>query len=109
MPEKTLPIPLDELVVLAVEHWRLAGALREGASAPARHALRKIADFLQACGVEAHSLDGLPYDAGLNAKVVDRIPARSAGEPEVVAETISPLVTFQGAVVRAAEVVIAGG
>jgi hypothetical protein len=107
----SLPIPLNQLVSLAIEHWRLSTALKDSPAqnaASIRHALRKIGDFLGQCHLECRSLDGLPYDAGMNASVIDTIhnPALPQGSP-VVAETLSPMVLYQGSLYRPAEVVVA--
>ena len=109
MSEAHFAVTQQEMINLAVEHWRLTGEIKEGASAGARHALRKIGDFLKARGIVAQSLDGLPYDEGMNATVVERIKGHVAGGGDMVVETVSPLVMREGEVVRTAEVVVAGG
>src|ERR1043165_7540349 len=89
---------VEELTVLAVEHWRLAGALASGqVSAPARHAVRKIGDLLAKAGMEAQSLDNMPHDPGMSAVVVERVvnPDLASGV-DVIIETVSPLVTYRG-------------
>jgi hypothetical protein len=108
MAEENFTVTRKELTDLAVEHWRLTGALQEGAPAAARHALRKIGEFLKARGIVAQSLDGLPYDAGMHAKVVERIKGYATEGGEVVAETVMPLVMLHGQVIQGAEVVVAG-
>ena len=107
IPE-SLSVPLPALVGLCVEHWRLA---RSPAGDPAaRHALRRIEDFLKLCELEARNLDGHPFDPGLAVRVVDTVD--DPGLPEgkaVIAETLSPVVLWRGAVVRAADVVTRKG
>jgi hypothetical protein len=97
MPDECISIPLDKLAGVAVEHWRLQTALTplldKPASAPLRHALRKIEDFLRGCEISVQAMDGLPYDAGLAAKVADSVPDSSLPRGSaVIAETLSPLV-----------------
>ncbi|HVX86382.1 MAG TPA: hypothetical protein VH253_16480 [Phycisphaerae bacterium] len=114
-----MEVTVDQLAALAVEHWRMAtvlGPALEAAGAgatPVRHALRKMGDVLKAWEIEARSLDGMPYDAGLAARVIDTVEAGRAaglkkGEMRIV-ETVSPLVMRGGEVVRTAEVVIEKG
>jgi hypothetical protein len=100
-------VTLEQLTTLAVEHWRLAGALAAANTpAPARHALRKIGDVLGSLGIEAQSLDGQPHDPGMSAKVVDRVADPGSAGGDVIVETVSPLVTLHGQVIRQAEVVV---
>jgi hypothetical protein len=96
---------------LAIAHWRLTQSLQDSrdANAPAtRHALRKIADLLAAWRVEARSMDGVAYDPGLNAHVVDRVhdPAVPTGA-DIIIETLSPLILLDGQVIRTPEVIVA--
>ena len=112
----SMNVPLAALVALAVEQWRLSRWLaaqpagRAAQVGAARHALRKMEDFLGQCALEVRDLDGRPFDAGLAARVVDavddpRLPPGTA----VVAETVSPLVLWRGNVVKPAEVVTRRG
>ena len=115
-PPESLDVPLAALVELGVEHWRLSRWLAkfpadaERASAPARHALRRMDDFLRQRGLEISTLDGKPFEAGLAARVVDAEddPALPEGSA-VVAETLSPMVAWCGTVVRPADVVTRRG
>ena len=101
-------VTLEQVTTLAVEHWRLAGALAAAnPPAPARHALRKIADVLKELGIEAQSLDRMEHDPGMSAKVVDRV-ADASVPAGVIVETVCPLVTLHGQVIREAEVVVSG-
>jgi hypothetical protein len=106
-PAKGAPaLSTDQLVTLAIEHWRIATALGDKAPAAARHGLRKIGDLLQAAGIEAQSLDHLPHDPGMSAQVVDRVPDTRAAQGDVIIETLSPLVMLNGQVIRQAEIVV---
>jgi hypothetical protein len=107
----SLPVPLESLVNLAVEHWRLANWLSNGhtgtgaGAAPARHVVRKMEDFLKRCDLEVRSLDGMPFDPGLAARVVDTADAPELPEgATVICQTLSPMVLWRGRVVRGAEV-----
>src|SRR5258706_9281992 len=97
---KILDVPLQSLIELAVEHWRLARSI-EGKSASelaaARHAIRRIGDFLKQCELEVRSLEGMISDGGLAARVIDvaddpTLPDGTA----IVDETLSPLILWRG-------------
>jgi len=110
-PDPTVS-PAD-VITLATEHWRLGAWLatvRSGSTTLAQRSLRQIGDVLARIGVEAQSLDGRPFDAGLNAVVVDTVddPGTPTGQ-SVVDETVSPLILRNGQVVRAAEIVVRRG
>jgi hypothetical protein len=111
IPE-TLSVPLTSLVNLAIEQWRLAAWLQTAGNGvgagPARHAVRKLQDFLRANHLEVQTLEGRAFDPGLAATVVDRIEDRSLPADQVIiVETLSPMVLWRDQVVRAAEVVTA--
>ena len=112
MAENVVTMTMAQMITLTVEHWRLSAAMKESAAGgpAARHALRKMEDVLKGVGMEARSLDGTAYDAGLSVQVVDRLSASFIRKGiEVISETISPLVLFEGNVVKAAEVVVTVG
>jgi hypothetical protein len=111
---KEINISLSALADLGTEHWRLATwldqAAPDGSAALARHALRRMKEFLNSCELEIRSLDGQPYDAGMAARVVDTIddPELPHGA-SVIAETVSPMVLWRGQVLRPADVVTRRG
>ena len=88
----------------------VAGGRPRRRAAPARHALRKIEDFLRSLGSEAQSMDGQKFDPGLAVRVVDAFddPALPTGETEI-AETLSPMVLWKDRVVKPADVVTRRG
>jgi hypothetical protein len=105
----SLSVPLQAMVTLSVEYWRLSRWLaRVPASVqagPARHALRRMEELLALCELEVVSMDNRPYDAGLAASVIDSTddPELPAGKV-VIDQTLSPMVLWKGEVVRNAEV-----
>jgi hypothetical protein len=105
---QSLNVPLPALIGLCVEHWRLSRSITAAPrlDAAARHALRRIEDFLKLCELEARTLDGHPFDAGLAVRVVDTAddPLLPEGNA-VIAETLSPIVLWRGTVARPADVV----
>jgi hypothetical protein len=108
----TIAVSLSSLVQLAVEYWRLATWLKtttaSASAGPARHAVRKLEDFLKKHELDVQSLDGRPFDAGLAAKVIDTTedPSLPAGQVMII-ETLSPMVLYRDQVVRPAEIVTA--
>lgn len=109
----SLQVPLEALVALAVEHWRLSNWLAQQNghdTAAARHAVGRLGDFLSAFELEARSLDGQVADAGLAARVVEAVddPSMPAGSARIE-ETLSPLILWQGKVIKEAQVVTRRG
>jgi hypothetical protein len=108
MIETTQNVSVEQLITLAIEHWRLSTELADHNSPAVRYALRKMEAFLKSCEIETRVLDGLPYDTGLAAAVVDKLDDVSPEtEPVVIIQTVCPMVLHRGNVVRGAEVVIA--
>ena len=109
---QAITIPSEDVIALAVEHWRLSTWLTTagGNVGIARHAVRRMGDVLARWQVEAQSLDDRQFDAGVAAKVVDTIedPIAPAGT-DTISETVSPLVIWRGKVVRPAEIVVRRG
>jgi hypothetical protein len=115
---RSVDVPLPALVNLAVELWRLKTSLvgprdgvpRGGLPPAVRHALRRVEDFLVACQIEVSDLEGQAFDVGLPLKVVDVIEddALPLGRT-VIAETLSPLVSWRGQVIKPADVVTRRG
>ena len=108
----TCVIATSDMLALAIEHWRLSSwaFITVGNAGAVRHAARRIGDVLLRWQIEARSLDGLPFDAGMAARVIDVV--EDATKPkgfEIVDETLSPLVIFRGTVVKPAEVVVRRG
>ncbi|MDB5172633.1 MAG: hypothetical protein JWN51_1406 [Phycisphaerales bacterium] len=109
-PPESLSVPMKGLVGLGVEYWRLSQWLEQNpsaGSAPARHALRRLDDFLRECELEVRGMDGRPFDPGLAVRVVDTIddPAMPDGQA-VIAETMAPMILWRGQVVKPADVVV---
>ena len=108
---QALEVPFASLVELAVEWWRLdrwANGPQGGAAAVhARHVARRLAKFLDERGLSVLDLTGRPHEPGLAAEVLDVVHDAGLREgPEIVDETVSPLVLWHGRVVRHAQVII---
>jgi hypothetical protein len=111
-PPASVDVSFSSMLNLAVEWWRISSALSASGSAPAgaRHGLRRIEDFLKQSGFEVMIMHGRGFDPGLPLKVIDCVddPKLSPGET-IISETISPLVLYDGQVVRQAEVITRRG
>jgi hypothetical protein len=106
----TISVSISSLANLAIEWWRLSSAMPPTSSAPARHAVRKIEDFLRECELEVHDMDGKPFDAGLAVRVIDAIddPAIPSGKT-IIGQTLSPMVLWRGQVIKSADVITRRG
>jgi hypothetical protein len=106
---QALEVSLSSLAGLAVECWRLERWAGDAAESPpqARHVARRMKSFLEAHGLEVLDVTGRAYEPGLAVEVIDAYvdPALPRGA-QLVAETVSPIVLFRGAVVRFGQVVI---
>jgi hypothetical protein len=109
-----MTVPLDALVTMAVEVWRLnrwlASDRGSAAGSAVRYGVRRLDETLHALGVEVRDLTDQSYDAGLALEIVDALDddALPPGE-RVIAEMLAPLVLHDGVVVRAGRAVIRRG
>jgi hypothetical protein len=106
-------VPVSALAALAVEYWRIGtwiNAANAAGAGPARHAIRKMGDFLKSVEVDVEGMEGKTFDAGMACVVVDSVEdeAMEAGKV-VIEETVSPMVMWKGKVVRNAQVVTRKG
>ena len=104
-----LEVSVSSLATIAVEWWRLDrwAAGSDEAQLVARHVARRLARFLEDQGMEIVDLTGTPYDARLAVEVVDSVRSGSARSgPEIIIETVSPIVRWNGKVARHGQVVI---
>ena len=111
---EALNVPLHALINLGIEHWRLSCWLAKlpvvPATAQARHAVRRMEDFLKLLELEFRNMDGHPFDAGLSVHVVDTIDDPESPDATIVVdETVSPMVLLRGQVIKAADVVTRRG
>jgi hypothetical protein len=106
---KSIEVSLASLAELAVEWWRLDRWAADASESPpqARHVARRMASFLSSHGLEVLDVTGRAYEPGLAVEVLDSY--RDATLPpgaQLIAETVSPIVLWRGAVVRYGQVVI---
>lgn len=108
---ESISIPLDSLIDLAVEHWRLVRWLESSggrsSNAVIRRSIRILGDFLEQHHLGILELTGQPYEPGLAAEVVETLSDLNGPEKKVVIEeTLSPIVRYNDQVVRHARIVI---
>ena len=110
---ESVTVPVSSLAALAVEYWRVGNWLNTASASgagPARHAIRKIGDFLKSLDVEVEQMEGKAFDAGMACVVVDTIEdATMAAGKVVIEETVAPMVLWRGKVIKSAEVVTRKG
>jgi len=90
--------------VLASEVWRLrrhADSLGETDAVSLRYSIRQLSRLLDDLNVQIVDLAGRPYDPGMIQEVVEVIddPEMFAGR-RVIAETILPTITWNGAIAQ---------
>jgi hypothetical protein len=107
--DESVSVSVPALAALAVEYWRLVSwlnAANAASSGPARHAVRKLGDFLKANDLEVEAMEGKTFDPGMAVVVVDTLEDDQLEDGKaVIEETVSPMVLWKGKVVKNAEVV----
>ena len=106
-----LPITLEGACIISLECWRLsrlAESLKDSNEGVGlRHAARRIAETLNAMGIEIVDLAGRIYDPGLVPEVVEvrQDDGLSDGQA-IIEETIAPTVTWRGQVVKTGQIIV---
>lgn len=106
-----LDVPLDSLIELAIESWRLehwlAGLPPEKVASKLRHIARRLQKFLTERELAALDLTGQKYEPGMAVEVLEVVPDENprAGE-KLIVETVAPIVMWRGRVVRHGQVVV---
>ena len=106
-----LDVPLDSLVELAIESWRLehwlAGLPPEKVASKLRHIARRLQKFLTERELAALDLTGQKYEPGMAVEVLEVVPdenPRAGGK--LIVEMVAPIVLWRGRVVRHGQVVV---
>lgn len=113
LPDK-LDVPLDALIELAIESWRLedwlAGLPPEKAASKLRHVARRLQKFLIERELSALDLTGRKYEPGMAVEVLEVLADENlrAGE-KLIVEMVAPIVSWRGRVVRHGQIVIGQG
>jgi molecular chaperone GrpE (heat shock protein) len=110
LPDK-LDVPLDSLVELAIESWRLehwlAGLPPEKAASKLRHIARRLQKFLTERELAALDLTGQKYEPGMAVEVLEVVPDEHARAGEkLIVEMVAPIITWRGRVVRHGQIVV---
>jgi hypothetical protein len=110
LPDK-LEVPLDSLVELAIESWRLehwlAGLPPEKAGSKLRHIARRLQKFLNERELAALDLTGQKYEPGMAVEVLEVLTDENsrAGE-KLIVEMVAPIILWRGRVVRHGQIVV---
>jgi hypothetical protein len=110
LPDK-LDVPLEALVELAIESWRLehwlAGLPPEKVASKLRHVARRLQKFLTERELAALDLTGQKYEPGMAVEVLEVLTDESLRAREkLIAEMVAPIILWRGRVVRHGQIVI---
>jgi hypothetical protein len=113
LPDK-LDVPLDALVELAIESWRLehwlAGLPPEKVASKLRHVARRLQKFLSGRELAALDLTGQKYEPGMAVEVLEVLPDENLrAQEKLIVEMVAPVVLWRGRVVRHGQIVIGQG
>jgi|ERR1700728_4030963 len=106
-----LAISVEGACDISLECWRLsqlAQLQKDRNDGPGlRHAARRIAETLNAMGIEIIDFAGRIYDPGLVPEVVEvRQDETLPDGHAVIEETIAPTVTWRGQVVKPGQIIV---
>jgi hypothetical protein len=109
-----LEVPLDALIELAIESWRLehwlAGLPTEKAASKLRHVARRLQKFLSERELAALDLTGRKYEAGMAVEVLEVLADENLRpEEKLIVEMVAPIVMWRGRVVRHGQIVVGQG
>ena len=106
-----LAISMEGACDISLECWRLSQLAEvqkdsnEGAGL--RHAVRRIAETLNAMEIDIIDFTGRIYDPGLVPEVVEiRLDDTLTDGHAVVEETIAPTVTWRGQVIKPGQIIV---
>jgi hypothetical protein len=113
LPDK-LDVPLDALVELATESWRLeqwlAGLPPEKVASKLRHVARRLQKFLTERELAALDLTGQKYEAGMAVEVLEVLADGNLHpQQRLIVEMVSPIILWRGRVVRHGQIVVGPG
>lgn len=113
LPDK-LDVPLDALVELAVESWRLehwlAGLPPEKVASKLRHVARRLQKFLTEREFAALDLTGQKYEPGMAVEVLEVFADESLrAQEKLIVEMVAPIILWRGQVVRHGQIVVGQG
>ncbi|HAM34543.1 MAG TPA: hypothetical protein DCP85_01265 [Elusimicrobia bacterium] len=109
-----IELPLNALIELAIESWRLnrwlAASETDRTRAIPRQTARRLDTFLTEREISISDITGRDYEAGLPVEIADTLDDPNLPEgTSVVDEVLSPIVLWRNNVVRHAKVIIRRG
>ncbi|UPT73195.1 MAG: hypothetical protein M0D55_15055 [Elusimicrobiota bacterium] len=110
----TIETPLQALIDLAIDHWRLSrwllGSENDRTKATPRQTVRRLESFFADREISILDITGRPYEAGLPVEVPDTIDDPNLPNGEIVVdEVLSPIILWRKNVVRHAKIVVRRG
>jgi hypothetical protein len=107
----SIELPLNALVDLAIESWRLnrwlAASEADRTKATPRQTARRLDAFIAEREITLSDITGRDYEAGLPVDISDTLDDPNLPEGTIVIdEVLSPIVSWRNTVVRHAKVVI---
>lgn len=113
LPDK-LHVPLDALIELAIESWRLeqwlAALPPEKVASKLRHIARRLQKFLSERELAALDLTGQKYEPGLAVEVLEVLTDESLrARDKLIVEMVAPIILWRGRVVRHGQIVVGQG
>ena len=113
LPDK-LDVPLDALVELAIESWRLehwlAGLPPEKVASKLRHVARRLQKFLAERELAALDLTGQKYEPGMAVEVLEVLADENLrAQEKLIVEMVAPIILWRGRVVRHGQIVVGQG
>ena len=113
LPRK-LDVPLDALIELAIESWRLehwlASLPPERVASKLRHVARRLQKFLTERELTALDLTGQKYEPGMAVEVLEVLPDESLrAQEKLIVEMVAPVIFWRGRVARHGQIVIGHG
>ena len=110
LPDK-LDVPLDALIELAIESWRLeqwiATLPPEKVASKLRHVARRLQKFLTERELAALDLTGRRYEPGMAVEVLEVLTEGNLRTDEkLIVEMVAPVVLWRERVVRHGQIVI---
>ena len=106
-----IELPLNALIDLAIESWRLnrwlAASEGDRTKAAPRQAARRLDVFIAEREISMSDITGRDYEAGLPVEIVDTLDDPYLPEGTIIIdEVLSPVILWRNNVVKYAKVVI---
>lgn len=97
-----MDVDARSLAALATAVWQLRNKIAEH---PHRRHVRPLFDAMDAFGLETRQYDSVPFDAGMEVRVLAIQPAEGLDREKVI-ETVRPAVYLRGILIQPGEVIV---